>query len=229
MLNTKKATVVIFECHKKMYLLMNSFKMLGYIIDSVVSPSSSTIFRLMTTACCILIFMLQSRKNKFGRKDKLSEAPGPKPWPIIGSLHLMAAAQMEGKVPYAAFTELKKIFGNVFSITLGTTKCVVINDAESVREVLIHKDKDFDGRPDFKRFDALFGGDKQNCKFLVHTSYSFCLVPNNVYSQHLKVHKYDCFSCPCSFGILQLLKAANKKTTTTKKVYFSPCTVSKLE
>ena len=114
--------------------------------------------------CGILITMM-SNKKKLSKKENLEEAPGPKPWPIIGSLHLMAAAQAKGKVPFAAFTDLKKIYGDVFSITLGATKCVVINSIDTVREVLINKDSDFDGRPDFKRFDALFGGDKQNCKY----------------------------------------------------------------
>ena len=89
------------------------------------------------------------------------EAPGPRPWPVIGSLHLMDGY----KIPYAAFTALRDHYGDVFSITLGTSKCLVVNDLKSVREVLSEKDSDFDSRPDFKRFDeALFGGDKQNCK-----------------------------------------------------------------
>lgn len=31
------------------------------------------------------------------------QAPGPRPWPILGSLHLMGGY----KIPYAAFTALK--------------------------------------------------------------------------------------------------------------------------
>jgi hypothetical protein len=36
-------------------------------------------------------------------EQKAGEAPGPRPWPIIGSLHLMAGY----KIPFAAFTALK--------------------------------------------------------------------------------------------------------------------------
>ena len=126
--------------------------------------SSSLIFRAMITTCIALLALFNYiKKNK---KQQFNDAPGPKPWPIFGSLHLMVAAQIKGMIPYAAFTALKNIYGNVFSITLGTTKCIVVNDEKSVREVLITKDSDFDSRPDFKRFDALFGGDKQNCKCL---------------------------------------------------------------
>ena len=39
----------------------------------------------------------------FRPEVKPGQAPGPRPWPILGSLHLMAGY----KVPYAAFTALK--------------------------------------------------------------------------------------------------------------------------
>ena len=145
-----------------MYLLLTTIKMLLSIKD-VMSASSLTL-RVMVAICFILLTILKRKKSK-KEDNEGDEAPGPKPWPIIGSLHLMAAAQLKGLIPYAAFTALKNIYGNVFSITLGTTKCIVVNDEKSVREVLISKDSDFDSRPDFKRFDALFGGDKQNCKY----------------------------------------------------------------
>ena len=58
-------------------------------------------------------------------------------------------------------------YGDIFSIQLGSSKCIVVNDPDSVKEVLIAKGSHFDGRPDFKRFDLLFGGDKQNCEFSV--------------------------------------------------------------
>ena len=148
-----------------MYLLFNTLKMLFSIKDMVSSSS------MILTICVILVTIISNKKKSKKQAGKIEEAPGPKPWPIIGSLHLLAAAQLKGMVPYAAFTALKKIYGDVFSITLGTTKCIVVNDMKSLREVLISKDSDFDGRPDFKRFDALFGGDKQNCKFFLIYNY----------------------------------------------------------
>jgi cytochrome P450 family 307 subfamily A len=145
-----------------MYLLLTTLKMLLGIKEMI--SSSSVVLRVMVTVCVILLTLFKWKKKTQKQQEDWNDAPGPKPWPIIGSLHLMAAAQMKGMIPYAAFTALKNIYGNVFSITLGTTKCIVINDEKTVREVLITKDSDFDSRPDFKRFDALFGGDKQNCK-----------------------------------------------------------------
>ena len=133
----------------------NLHKLIKIKMPFLMAASSVNI--LLTVLVIAMTFYLASKINK--RPIKL-EAPGPKPWPIIGSLHLMDGY----KIPYAAFTAISKIYGDVFSITLGTAKCIVVNDPKSVKEVLNEKDGDFDSRPDFRRFDPLFGGDKQNCK-----------------------------------------------------------------
>ncbi|KAJ8976563.1 hypothetical protein NQ317_014216 [Molorchus minor] len=57
-----------------------------------------------------------------------------------------------------AFTNLSKIYGDIFSINLGSIPCVVVNNFSLIKEVLITKGADFGGRPDFKRFHMLFGG-----------------------------------------------------------------------
>ena len=50
---------------------------------------------------------------------------------------------------------------------LGSSWCTIVNDPNTVKEVLITKGAHFDARPTLKRFDLLFGGDKENCKFFV--------------------------------------------------------------
>nr|QST15038.1 CYP307A1 protein [Diaphanosoma celebensis] len=84
--------------------------------------------------------------------------PGPVAWPVIGSLHLIAKYD----VPFEAFTALSNIYGDIFSITLGTTPCVVVNSFPLIKEVLITKGPHFGGRPNFIRYDILFGGDRDN-------------------------------------------------------------------
>jgi cytochrome P450 family 307 subfamily A len=69
------------------------------------------------------------------------------------------------QIPYAAFTSLSERFGNIFSVKLGGSWAVVVNDTESVKEVLITKGAHFDARPQFLRLNILFGGDKENCKY----------------------------------------------------------------
>lgn len=91
-----------------------------------------------------------------------SPPPGPVGWPIIGSLHLLGKYE----VPFEAFSQLSKMYGDIFSITLGSTPCVVVNSFKLIKEVLITKGPHFGGRPNFIRYDILFGGDRDNCKFL---------------------------------------------------------------
>lgn len=92
---------------------------------------------------------------------KLQQAPGPIPWPVLGSLALLG----QYEIPFEGFTELSKKYGDVFSMTLGSTRCVIVNNLETIREVLNQNGKFFGGRPDFLRFHTLFGGDRNNCKY----------------------------------------------------------------
>lgn len=94
--------------------------------------------------------------------DGLNLAPGPSPWPVLGSLHLLG----QYEVPFEAFTALSKIYGEIFRITLGSSECVVVNSYRMIKEVLITKGNHFGGRPNFIRFHKLFGGDRDNCKYI---------------------------------------------------------------
>ncbi|RZC36406.1 p450 domain containing protein [Asbolus verrucosus] len=101
----------------------------------------------VATAAAFAIF--ESYRN---RKGNTSEPPSPVRLPIIGHLHLMSGYQ----VPYQAFTELSKKYGNVFKLQLGYVKCVVINGHKSIREALVTKGNHFDSRPNFERYQQLF-------------------------------------------------------------------------
>ncbi|XP_015111037.1 cytochrome P450 307a1 [Diachasma alloeum] len=114
---------------------------------------------------CLMIFILSKKGGiqwlspflEVGEKKKKS-LKGPKSLPVIGSLHLLGGP--EG--PFAAFTRLAKEYGDIYEIQLGVAKCVVVSSYSLLREVLISKGNDFGGRPDFLRFHALFGGDRNN-------------------------------------------------------------------
>lgn len=90
----------------------------------------------------------------------IPQAPGPMPWPILGSLAILGKYE----VPFEGFTALAKKYGDVYSLTLGTNRCLVVNSLELIREVLNQNGRYFGGRPDFLRFHKLFGGDRNNCK-----------------------------------------------------------------
>ncbi|XP_058811314.1 cytochrome P450 307a1-like [Topomyia yanbarensis] len=88
------------------------------------------------------------------------QAPGPMPWPILGSLGILGKYE----VPFEGFTALARKYGDVYSMTLGSNRCLVVNSLELIREVLNQNGRYFGGRPDFLRFHKLFGGDRNNCK-----------------------------------------------------------------
>lgn len=92
------------------------------------------------------------------------QPPGPTPWPVLGNL--ITLGQYE--VPFVGLTEMAKIYGDCYSLTLGSTRCLVVNNLELIREVLNQNGKFFGGRPDFLRFHTLFGGDRANCKYTVY-------------------------------------------------------------
>lgn len=91
----------------------------------------------------------------------LKTPPGPTPYPVIGNLHLLGKHES----PFQAFTALAKEHGDIFSLKMGGTQCVVVNNLELIREVLNQNGKFFGGRPDFIRFHKLFAGDRNNCEY----------------------------------------------------------------
>ncbi|XP_061726956.1 cytochrome P450 307a1-like [Cydia pomonella] len=122
---------------------------------------------LLIAVAVLILYKVYSRKtvsikreNKYGEAKEvvLSEAPGPVPFPVVGSLHLLGKHES----PFQAFTELAKEYGDIFSIQLGGSKCLVVNNLELIREVLNQNGKFFGGRPDFERFHRLFAGDRNN-------------------------------------------------------------------
>lgn len=132
----------------------------------------------------LLVTLIRGRSGKHGG----NKLPGPKPWPIVGSLYLLASYES----PFQGLSALGKIYGDVYSITLGTTPCVVVNSFQHIKEVLITKGSQFGDRPNFIRFHKLFGGDRNNCK-----SRDFCLL-----SLSLSIGPY----IPSIFKIRQLLR-----------------------
>lgn len=102
--------------------------------------------------------------------NEYPQAPGPSlTLPILGNLIEMG----KYAAPAIAFTELAKKYGDIYSMTLGSTRCLVVNNLELIREVLNQNGKSFGARPDFIRFHKLFGGDRKNCKSQLHFTFSF--------------------------------------------------------
>lgn len=114
----------------------------------------------LLAVCVVLAGLLVALMDGQSKKQQGNRPPGPKPWPVIGSLHLLG----QYECPFEALTNLGKLYGEIYSITLGTTPCVVVNSFQLIKEVLITKGSHFGDRPNFIRFHKLFGGDRNNCK-----------------------------------------------------------------
>ena len=63
---------------------------------------------------------------------------------------------------HLSLTRLLKVYGSIFQMKLGSVNCVVVSSEKDLKEVLQTKGDHFDGRPDFRRFDLMFGGTRRN-------------------------------------------------------------------
>ncbi|KAF6208389.1 hypothetical protein GE061_016843 [Apolygus lucorum] len=119
---------------------------------------SSASYLLLAALAFLLLGVVVDQLARKKRRSTKDRAPGPEPWPVLGSLHLLGGYE----VPYQAFDHLTKVYGPVFSIKLGQVQCLVVSSLEHIREVIITKGDHFDGRPNFTRYNQLFDGNKQN-------------------------------------------------------------------
>ncbi|CAO1413422.1 unnamed protein product [Diamesa hyperborea] len=120
--------------------------------------------------CCVKVFIEEKKQlkhkldNQIVLNDKkgdyqiLPQPPGPFPWPILGNLVLLG----KYAVPFDGFSQLAKVYGNLYSLTLGSTRCIIVNNLDLIKEVLNQNGKFFGGRPNFLRYHKIFGGDRNN-------------------------------------------------------------------
>ncbi|KAL1502076.1 hypothetical protein ABEB36_007275 [Hypothenemus hampei] len=118
---------------------------------------------ILTTILIIILTLLIVAVAISYYKSQKSECvlKPPSPWlklPLIGHLHLLHGYE----VPYQAFTELGRKYGNVVGLQLGQVKCVVVNEQKNIRETLVTRGSHFDYRPNFERYRRLFSGNKEN-------------------------------------------------------------------
>lgn len=103
----------------------------------------------------------QPQQQQKPEQVEYSQAPGPYPWPVLGS----AAIIGQYPAPFMGFSALAKKYGDVYSIRIGQGQCLVVSSLDLIREVLNQNGRYFGGRPDFLRYHQLFGGDRNNCKY----------------------------------------------------------------
>lgn len=107
---------------------------------------------VLVVFAALLVFVQQLRTKQAHRRLP----PGPTSFPIIGSSHIVA----KYRNAWDAFTELRRRYGDVYAISLGSRRCLVVSSVEALREVLVTKASDFADRPDSLRYHAIFKDDR---------------------------------------------------------------------
>ena len=83
--------------------------------------------------------------------------PGPYPLPVIGN------ALSVGNEPPFSMENLRKQYGDIYTITFPIGTFVIVNYGEFLQDALLNKKDDFAGRPDatFFPLNSIFEGTMQ--------------------------------------------------------------------
>ncbi|XP_076322858.1 cytochrome P450 307a1-like isoform X1 [Tachypleus tridentatus] len=104
----------------------------------------------------VISLALYIRRQEVRPVSDLQVLPGPGGLPVLGFSHIIGRYDN----PWDGFSALRKKYGDVYGLTLGSRRCVVVSSLAAMREVLVNKSEDFANRPNFLRFHAIFRGDR---------------------------------------------------------------------
>nr|XP_006824248.1 PREDICTED: cytochrome P450 1A5-like [Saccoglossus kowalevskii] len=105
--------------------------LLRFLVTVVLMAGITTLLAHMLTLCTA------------ERWRPVQGIPGPRGWPIVGSLFSL------GKFPHLKLMEMARIYGNVYQLRLGNQYVVVVNGIRAIKESLLKKSVHFAGRPAF--------------------------------------------------------------------------------
>ncbi|KAI5055057.1 hypothetical protein GOP47_0030202 [Adiantum capillus-veneris] len=95
---------------------------------------------LVTAAVCTTLSMFV-RKLIAGPSNGSKLPPGPRPWPLIGSLHVL------GAMPHQSLAKLARKYGPLMSLRLGSSVYVVASTPDMAKAFLQTFDNTFASRP----------------------------------------------------------------------------------
>ncbi|CAM6095143.1 unnamed protein product [Calypogeia fissa] len=88
----------------------------------------------------LVLFIYGLQWHKVSRKLP----PGPRSWPILGSLGLL----LNDKLPHHVFWDLSKVYGPILFMRLGSVPTLVVTSPKMVAEILQNHDEIFASRPE---------------------------------------------------------------------------------
>ncbi|TRY57094.1 hypothetical protein DNTS_023975, partial [Danionella cerebrum] len=113
--------------------------MIQYLFDSS-NLASWVVFFL------VFVFLVERIKNK----NPSNFPPGPWPLPFLGTVFT--------KMDFRNMNKLSEVYGNVFSLRVGTEKMVIVSGYEMVKEALVTQNDSFVDRPKIPLFHKVFKG-----------------------------------------------------------------------
>lgn len=109
-----------------------------------------SVFPLWNFANLMILFWMYNWKPK-------NFPPGPIQLPVVGSLSFL------GDQPFKTFVEVGKKYGNVFSVRLGNSYMVVLNDWPDIKEGFINQNDAFIRRTRSTLYESIFTYDGMFC------------------------------------------------------------------
>lgn len=107
----------------------------------------------------LVIILLLKLKRISEQHENLKNIPAPSRLPLIGNMHLMRDYEHN---PWDGFNQIRKQYGDIVSLQMGVHHMILLSKLDYMNEVLLDKGKIFADRPNFSRYDIIFGGDKEN-------------------------------------------------------------------
>ncbi|XP_025107704.1 cytochrome P450 1A1-like [Pomacea canaliculata] len=139
---------------------------------------------IKVAATVFVVTLVAVRLVNFLNKRRYKLPPGPWNLPLVGYLPFL------GKEPPVTFSSLRDIYGDVFSIQMGSFPAIVVNGMDAIREALLTRGDDFSARPPFTTARLLNEGRnlgfaafgpiwKAHRKVVTHVMYAFTNARNN--------------------------------------------------
>ena len=125
--------VVITDLKQVCLIDLHISTMAGSILQNLLAQASVTNVMVAVVAIILLHYVWTVVKAR------LTLPNGPMPWPIVGSTFTLA------KLPEQELLNMRKRYGDVFTVFIGTRPCIVINGVDNIKEAFLKNSITFAG------------------------------------------------------------------------------------